>query len=46
MPPLGFVVHGIAALAIILFILLIVVLGVISFFRIVGRGVGRARDRL
>lgn len=43
---LAFVIHGIAALAIILLILLIFVLGVISLARITGRGIRKARDGL
>jgi hypothetical protein len=42
----AFVIHGVAALAIILFILLIFVLGVISLARITGRGIKKARDNL
>jgi cbb3-type cytochrome oxidase subunit 3 len=43
---LGFVVHGIAALAIILVILGIFVLGVVSVFRMTGRGIRKARNQL
>jgi cbb3-type cytochrome oxidase subunit 3 len=43
---LAFVVHGIAALAIILVLLVIFVLGVVSLFRLTGRGIRKARDQL
>jgi hypothetical protein len=42
----AFVVHGIAALAIILVILLIFILGIASLMRITGRGIKKARDQL
>jgi len=37
----GFVVNGIAALVIILAILALLVLGIVSFFRMIGRGARR-----
>jgi hypothetical protein len=43
---LAFVVHGVAALAIILLILVVFVLGVISLARITGRGIKKARHDL
>ena len=42
----AFVVHGIAALAIILFILLLLVLGLITLFKLLAKGATRTRDRL
>jgi hypothetical protein len=43
---LGFVVHGIAALAIILVILVILVLGAVSLFKLTTGGIRKARDRI
>jgi hypothetical protein len=40
----AFVVHGIAALAIILLLLVIFVLGVISLAKLTARGIRKARD--
>jgi hypothetical protein len=43
---LAVVVHGVLALVIILFILLLLVLGLVSLFKATGRSIKKARDGL